>query len=569
MNKELNEKILKIIMEVMAIVIIALYAFSLTPKTFQNDTFYTIKIGEHIQNNVQDPKKLLPWNEGLYSPDPFSYHEDLQYTYPHWLYDLITYKIYCINGFKSVYVATCILSIILGLSIYYVNRRLNKSLSISTIITLASLYCLKGFIAARAQLVTFILFVFSIYCIEKFISTKKIRYAITLIIIPILIANVHSAVWPFYFVLYLPYLVEYIITCIATINYKLLFNKMSLKLKKKKIGKIQYDLEKNKIEKLQMQHDNFIRKRLKRSYKLNIVHNKNIKWLFLIVIICLFTGLLTPIKDMPYTYIVRTMQGNTTAIINEHLPLTLVKNTEVMTILVMIFGILIFTRTKIKLRDFFMLLGLITLSFMSQRQVSMLVLIGNFIMVRLICDWLSNINKKYVKKIKYFYVELLIMVIVVLYINLISLENIKHKSKNEFVDYTSYPVAATNYIKADLIPAVGVENLRIYNDYNYGSYLLFKEIPVFIDSRCDLYTPEFNGVKDESGNYVGRDIFTDFLDISGLSVDYEKEFKKYNITHVITYSNSKLKSAIEKDKNYRLLYSDDYFVIYERSVANK
>lgn len=37
--------------------------------------------------------------------------------------------------------------------------------------------------------------------------------------------------------------------------------------------------------------------------------------------------------------------------------------------------------------------------------------------------------------------------------------------------------------------------MKIYNEYNYGSYLLFRGIPVFVDSRADLYTPQFNGEK--------------------------------------------------------------------------
>ena len=36
------------IFEIMAIILIAIFCISITPKTLQNDTFYTIKIGEHI-----------------------------------------------------------------------------------------------------------------------------------------------------------------------------------------------------------------------------------------------------------------------------------------------------------------------------------------------------------------------------------------------------------------------------------------------------------------------------------------------------------------------------------------
>lgn len=99
------------------------------------------------------------------------------------------------------------------------------------------MYMIRGYIAARAQLVTFILFILTIYLIEKFIETKKKRYALGLIIIPIAIANLHVAVFPFYFVLYLPYIAEYILALLGeTIIYRKvesLFLKMKIKHTKK------------------------------------------------------------------------------------------------------------------------------------------------------------------------------------------------------------------------------------------------------------------------------------------------------------------------------------------------
>ena len=98
----------------------------------------------------------------------------------------------------------------------------------------------------------------------------------------------------------------------------------------------------------------------------------------------------------------------------------------------------------------------------------------------------------------------------------------------------------------------------MYNDYNYGSYLLYRGIPVFIDSRADLYSPEFN---------PGCNIFSDYMDISSLGVYYEDKFEEYGITHVITYANSKIFMLISRDDNYKQLYKDDYFVFYERLSA--
>ena len=47
----------------------------------------------------------------------------------------------------------------------------NPMLLVSTILTLGVIYVIRDFIAARAQLVTFILFILEIYFIEMFLLT--------------------------------------------------------------------------------------------------------------------------------------------------------------------------------------------------------------------------------------------------------------------------------------------------------------------------------------------------------------------------------------------------------------
>ena len=138
---------------IFAVILIAIFCIALTPVTLQNDTFYTIKIGEKI---VQS---------GIDMQDPFSWHTDLAYTYPHWAYDVITYLIYESFGMTGIYVTTCILSAVLGITIYLVNSKLAKNQPVSFVITIAAMYMIRGYIAARAQLVTFILFILTIYLI--------------------------------------------------------------------------------------------------------------------------------------------------------------------------------------------------------------------------------------------------------------------------------------------------------------------------------------------------------------------------------------------------------------------
>ena len=541
---------------ILAIVLIAIFCVSLTPVTLQNDTYYTIKIGEHILQY------------GIDMQDPFSWHENLAYTYPHWLYDVLTYLIYSFSGFKGIYVTTCILSAILGISIYLVNEKIAKNQVLSFFIAIGTMYLIKDYIAARAQLVTFILFILTIYFIESFLETKKKRYIIGLIIIPLLIANLHLAVFPFYFILYLPYIAEYIIAVFAeyTIYQKYRIRMMNFKIKQlskkgnneEKIEQIRKELKdlEEKNSKIKIKRS----KELQNPYKIKIVKNDNVKLLILIMIIAFAMGLFTPLGTTPYTYLIKTLQGNTTQNINEHLPLTLACDSNIMCTLVIFLAVLIFTKAKIKLSDLFMLSGLCYLMFATKRQVTMFAIICGIILNKQLVDVFKyHFKLEALDKIRDKMVSIIGTIIIVVLVSSLSYYFIKGKLNNEFVDEKTYPVKACDYI----LNNIDLGTARIYNEYNYGSYLLFRGIPVFIDSRADLYAPEFSGKAD--------DIFMDFIETSNIGRFYEDTFKKYNITHVINYKNSKMNMIITKtkDSNYKEIYSDDYFVIYERLNANK
>ena len=535
---------------IIAVILISIFCIAITPVSLQNDTFYTIKIGEHIAQY------------GIDMQDSFSWHENLPYTYPHWGYDLITYYIYSAFGMTGIYVVTCILSVILGLSIYFVNAKLVKNQPFSFVITIGAMYLIKSYIAARAQLVTFILFVLTIYFIEKFIETKKKRYAIGLIIIPILIANLHVAVFPFYFVLYLPYIAEYLVSVFSefVLYRKLKVEILKLKVKiltkqdnkKEKTEKIKRELEEieNKNDKIKIRRT----KELQNPYKIRLVKNKNVKWLIVIMIICLFTGFLTPLGTTPYTYLLKTMQGNTTQNINEHLPMTLVENTNVICALIIFLAILIFTKAKIRLSDLFLLGGLCYLMLKSKRQLSIFGIIGALILNRLMTSAAKIYTNEVIEKIRDKAVSIIGALITIVTLLSLSYYLAKDKFDDVYISESTYPVQACDYI----LENIDLGKARFYNEYNYGSYMLFRGIPVFIDSRADLYSPEFNGKKD--------DIFMDFIETSNISKFYEDTFEKYKITHVITYKNSKMNMIITKinDKKYKELYSDKYFVVYER-----
>lgn len=534
----------------MAIILIVIFSIAISPVTLQNDTFYTIKIGEYVLEN------------GVTMQEPFAWHNDLEYTFPHWAYDVLIYSIYNIGGMTGIYISTIVFASILGISMYIISVKLNKNRIISMVLTLITLYLLKPYICARAQLITFILFIFTIYFIEKFLETRKIKYAIGLIIIPILIANLHLATFYFYFILYLPYIAEYMMYVLAysnTIISKSVVDSINKKIKKQ--GETAELLEKlkkaeEKSKKLQANED----ARIQNPYKIKTSYSKNIKYLLIILVIALLTGFLTPLGTTPYTYLIKTMQGISTKNISEHLPVVLANNTALLILLGVYLGILIITKVKIRASDAFMLVGLALLTIFSRRQSSMLFLIGVFILNRLISELMTNYNKDTIKVLEEKTSKIISIIIISTIVIAISIFLYKEKADDKYINESSYPVQASSWIKENL----DVENIKLYNEYNFGSYLIYENIPVFIDSRCDLYMPEFN-----ENTYV----FKDFLNLSNANLSYkeiEDKIEEYGFTHFIISNGRKLGMYFDfNEDKYKLIYptgdiEDKNFKIYEK-----
>lgn len=572
MSKQKNVKLnkqTKIAFEILAIICLILLAIAITPKVFQNDTFYTIKIGQSIRQNGIDYK------------DHYSWHKDLKYLYPHWMYDVITSYIYdyC-GGFQGLYIATIALAIFLGIALYYTNKKITKNQVIAFLISMFQLYFMGNYTAARAQSITFPLFVLTILLIEKLLEAGKIRYMVGLVIIPILIANLHSAVFPFYFILFLPYLGEDIVKNFITtprirIIHKQILEKQKQiyldKIKKFEESDVRIEEYKEKIKECEskIKTENLkIEKYLSKTkdldnYKLRIATSENIKKLYIVFVICLFTGLLTPLKDMPYTYTYRIIKGNTTQAVSEHQPMILINEKKILISYGILLAILIFTKTKIRLRDLFFLSGLFILSIMTRRQESMLILFGGIVFARILTEFIQRKNPKLLLEIQEYLTTIFGEIGILIIVLLMSTKMINPKFTQPYIDETSYPVEASHWIKEKL----DYKNIKLFNDYNYGSYLLFEDILVFIDSRCDLYTPEFNGTYNKnSKKFVGKDIFSDFLNVSQIATWYDNVFKEYGATHVITGSSSKLNMLISKDPLYNKIYSDKNFVLYERVI---
>ena len=525
---------------VVIVLLIVFFTASIVPKTFQNDTFYTIAIGKQIIEN------------GIDDVEHFAWHEGLEYQTPHWLFDYINGLIYNVFDLEGLYIFVCALSVIFMLVIYFnmVNRGINWVVAyISTMITA---YLLKDMLFTdRAQLLSYLLFFVEVVLIESFLKKKSKSAAIGLFGISILVANLHAGAWPLFFVLFMPYIGEYIINLYSI---KEVVNRR-LKKEKKQLEKLQ-DQEgpSAEVEKLKLQIEKDIKfvkeQEEKEAQKIVTQKNDNTIWLIIIMVICILSGFITPRANVPFTYFLKIMVGNTTGYINEHLPVVIASNLPFFVMMILTIAMFAFTDTKIKLSHALLLLGLMLMSIISVRHVMLLVIFGSYIITKMIDDFLrkygyEDIEENLKRKIKNVFFILLCIVISAFTIFFF----IQGKDV-PFINEVLYPVEATEWIKNNL----NLSKIKIYNAYNYGSYLLYQGVPVFIDSRSDLYTPEFN---------ENVTIFDDFIDISRGKRTYREVFEEYDITHAIVSKDTVEYTYMKEDGLCIELHEDENFAVYQ------
>ena len=512
------------------VIILLLFNILIIEKEFQNDTFFNISIGEYICEN------------GIDMIDHFSIHDGLEYSYSHWAFDILMYNIYKISGFIGIYIFTIVMGTILGVVLFYILKKKNKNWIISFVCTIVALYMIRGGVAARAQIISFLMFVLEIYFIEEFLEKKKYRYLFFLLILSIIIANFHSAVWPMFFILFLPYIAEYIL---KNMGFKEENERKKNKIKNK-IKKMQIRKQNTKklIEQLEILESKKYEE--KNPYKIIIENNKNTKILIVFAIIMLFSGLCTPTGLSPYLYIIKSMSGNSISSIAEMQPIIVKEIPSFMIFLGIYLLILCFGKIKIKLSDGCLILGLTIMSIISRRYFYLLSILGIIPFSKLIDEFVEeykiNLNKK---KYSIFCVLLIILLAVIgVY---------KNKDK-DLINYEFYPFEVAEFMTENL----DIDKIRIYNSYNNGSCLMMYKIPVYIDSRLDVYCKEF----------TGRDIFDDYIKATHGEKHYEEIFKKYNITHVLTYKDEVINKYICDDKNYNLIYKDanENYFLYERII---
>jgi hypothetical protein len=474
-------------------VIIIIFTISIVPKKFQNDTFFSIALGEEILQNGISTEEELVWHEGL------------QFVNPRWLFDLIVAVIYNIFDFCGIYIFVIIISCIITLLYNYILNKITQKPILSFIFTIITTMYLTSMFAARGQIISFTLFLLEFYSIEELLKTNKKRYFFILGIIPFILVNTHASVYPMYFLLYIPYIAEFILS--------------KLKLKSDENSKI--IIEKRKISKL-----------------------------LILAIIGILAGFCSAVPGLEaHTYMFKTL-GDIEALFIAEMQKTHIFYSIYFTVMLFIvIGIIAFTKTKVRVTDCFFIVGFSFISLQAIRGLYYFYIISSICCIRIINDFLNSyeFNLEFISKTKRNIILASICLIVVLQ----SISQFAQNLSNRYAEYEDYPIDAATYI----LNNIDISKMKLYNGFDIGSYLEFRGIPAFMDSRAELYTEQFNS---------NTTILNDFVSVTYGSESYHEIFDKYGITHALLENDDIIYKYIGYDEDWKLIYKDTTFSIYER-----
>jgi hypothetical protein len=93
----------------------------------------------------------------------------------------------------------------------------------------------------------------------------------------------------------------------------------------------------------------------------------------------------------------------------------------------------------------------------------------------------------------------------------------------------------------------------VFNAYNFGGYLIFKGVKVFVDGRADMYGDAF------MKRYAAIN--------NGDPAAVDAALKKYNIAWVITQPREGIVKVVESRPGWMRLYADKYAVVLARRDA--
>lgn len=221
-------------------------------------------------------------------------------------------------------------------------------------------------------------------------------------------------------------------------------------------------------------------------------------------------------------------------------------------LLLLTFGAVGASRKRLALTDFLLLSGFAFMGLLAGRNVALFALAAPIVLTRHTAPLLSALGRKFnyrgiaatgAAKENTRYLNWVLLLLVTLAVVIKSL-SVMPESVNEAAFRQGLPIEAVEYLRKTKPQG------RLFNTYNWGSYLLWAlpDYPVFIDGRTDLYSDEVVG---------------DWLQVMRAESGWQDILSNYDVNLILIENGAMLDRILETDPSWVLIYEDILAVIYQ------
>ena len=268
---------------------------------------------------------------------------------------------------------------------------------------------------------------------------------------------------------------------------------------------------------------------------------------FVLTILSLF---LNPygIEMLIYPYRYMLVSNFDRQVIGEWAPIDL--KTDVGLIMIVMFAalliILIITEKKIKAIDFVLFGAFTYLLFQSIRFGYFFFIVASYIIFRYMPEKVNDFIKESIIKYACIGASILILIAGTLFLSISDFKYVKTTLSDEFVE---------------VIKESG--NERLFNAYELGEELIFNDIPVFIDSRADVYSLNGDVLIHAYALYKLNPTYIEEIRHEFFGVDYFFD-EVYGFDSAVVPAYIPISTYLDKREDFVKVYEENNIIYWER-----
>ena len=202
-------------------------------------------------------------------------------------------------------------------------------------------------------------------------------------------------------------------------------------------------------------------------------------------------------------------------------------------------ALLVWLRKRIEITDLLLFFGLGFASLISARHIPLFVVVSVPVIARALQDFPLTLQGHSYPLINWGILGVAICAVTLRFYTV--------WERNYEYEITHYPSHAIAYIQHEHL-----YRQHIYNSYNWGGYLIWKDIPVYIDGRADVYMDAF---------------IEEYLLAYQLRGEWRLPLEKYAVDYILVESQASFVALLRESPEWHTVYEDDLAIIFTKHAT--